>query len=75
MRRDPVRAIYDDDLDSILDRLGLAGHLRGGQLKCKVCKEVVTRDTLQALFPDSGAIRVLCNKPSCMKQLMREREA
>jgi len=74
MTRESIRAVHDDDLDAVLDRLGLGGQLRAGELKCRICGDTVSRETLQALFPDSGAIKVLCNKPSCMKGLIRARE-
>ncbi|HLA82413.1 MAG TPA: hypothetical protein VJP78_12475 [Thermoleophilia bacterium] len=74
MTRESIRAVHDDDLDAVLDRLGLGGKLRAGDLKCRICGEIVTRETLQALFPDSGTIKVLCNKPSCMTGLIRGRE-
>ncbi len=74
MRVESIHAVHDDDLDAVLDRLGLGNLLNARKLNCWVCKEIVTRVTLQAFFPDSGTIKVLCHKPSCMKQLMRERE-
>jgi hypothetical protein len=75
MTRESIHAVHDDDLDAVLDRLGLGGQLRGGDLRCTICGETVTRGTLQALIPDSGAIKVLCSKPSCLKRLIRDREA
>jgi len=74
MTGESIRAVHDDDLDAVLDRLGLGRHLRAGELKCKICGAIVTRETLQALFPDSGTIKVLCNNVSCMKELIRGRE-
>lgn len=74
MRVGSIRAVHDDDLDAVLDRLGLQNLLKARKLSCCICKEVVTRVTLQAFFPDSGTIKVLCQKPSCMKKFMRERE-
>jgi hypothetical protein len=74
MTPESIRAVHDDDLDPVLDRLGLGSQLRAGDLKCKVCGKIVTRETLQALFPDSGTIKVLCSNPSCMKGFIRERE-
>lgn len=69
-----IRAVHDDELDEVLARLGLDVQLRAGHLKCAVCGEVVTRETLQAFFPDSGTIKVLCCKPACMRALVRSRE-
>ena len=71
MTRESIRAVHDDDLDAVLDRLGLGGQLRAGALKCKICGVIVTRESLQALFPDSGTIKVLCNNPSCMRGFIR----
>lgn len=75
MKTASLRAIHDDDLDMLLERLGLTHDLRAGKLTCKICSEPVTRETLQGIFPDSGALRVVCNKPSCVTLLLRSRQA
>jgi len=66
-----VRAVHDDDLRAVLEALGLAGPFERGELHCKFCGDVVTWDTLQSLLPDSGSIKLVCNKPECGKLLLQ----
>jgi hypothetical protein len=80
MASSAVHAVHDDDLQAVLDALGLAPAFAKGELHCKFCGDVVTWDNLHSLFPDSGSIKLVCDKPECSKALLhylstrRERE-
>ena len=71
----PLRAVYDDDLDTLLDNLKISRDLEAGRLRCRVCGASVTRDNLLALVPDSGAVTLICTKPACLKRHLRAEEA
>ena len=66
-----LMAVHDDDLADYLDGLGLLPDLQAGLLRCKVCDDVVTFDTLHSLVPENGAIRVICSKSACVHEHMR----
>jgi len=80
MASSAVHAVHDDDLQAVLDALGLAAAFAKGELRCKFCGDVVTWDNLHSLFPDGGSIKLVCDKPECSKALLqylnarRERE-
>jgi len=61
-----IHAIHDDDLEKFLDSLGLLRALNKGQLNCKFCRDVITKETVQSIFPDSGNISLVCNKLQCI---------
>lgn len=65
-----LHAVHDDDLATYLESLGILSDLKAGRLGCKFCGEGVTLNSLQALFPESGMIHVVCSKADCMKKLM-----
>lgn len=67
-----LRAVYEEDLDQYLAALGIAEQLSAGGVSCGVCGEVVTRDTLAALFPHNGEIAACCEKAECLSALPRE---
>jgi hypothetical protein len=69
-----LKAVHDIDLEGLLDSLGLSSSLRAGKLKCAFCKEVITFENLHSIFPDSGAIKVSCSNPDCVKTLMARME-
>lgn len=69
-----IHAIHDDDLEKFLGSLGLLSSITKGQLHCKFCREVITLQTLQSIFPDSGNISVVCNKPQCTQAYFEYQE-
>jgi len=68
-----ITAIYEDDLNTLLDNLNLRQQLEGGSLRCFFCKTTITFDNLICLFPDSGAIKICCDDLNCMSQLATRR--
>ncbi|MCH7811445.1 MAG: hypothetical protein IH958_02345 [Chloroflexi bacterium] len=64
-----LAVVHDDDLESTLRNLGVLKNIVDGSMKCPFCADVVAMDTLHSIFPDSGAIKVSCDKPSCVKAL------
>lgn len=71
MNNSAVHAVHDDDLQAVLDKLGLAAAFAKGELHCKFCGDVVTWDNLHSLFPDGGSIKLVCDKPECAKALLQ----
>ena len=69
-----LRAVHDNDLEELLDSLGLISKLKAGKLKCAFCGEVITFENLHSIFPDSGAIKLTCSNPECVKLLMARLE-
>jgi hypothetical protein len=65
MRRLPkekLNAVYDDDLEAYLEKLGVLGAIHRGKMKCKFCRMPVTLANLHSLFPESGSVKVVCDK-------------
>ncbi|MGA2514720.1 MAG: hypothetical protein ABSG37_14065 [Candidatus Limnocylindrales bacterium] len=72
----PIKAVHDDDLVQYLKSLGVSAP--GGDLgRCKICSGQVTLDNLAALFPQSGSIKLVCDRAGCLlalQELLREGE-
>ncbi len=68
----PLRAVYDDDLIPLLKNLGLLTKIERGRVRCKICREAVTLDTVHAMFPESGTIHIVCSKPNCITELINQ---
>jgi hypothetical protein len=63
-----VKAVHDDDLVAYLESLGVdTTQPTLGQ--CKFCREPVTLENLAALFPESGALKLACDRPACLLAL------
>jgi len=68
-----IRAIHDIDFPKLLQNLGVYEDVVAGKAHCAFCNEVVTLDTIRSVFPESGAIRFVCNKPRCYLHAMKRR--
>jgi hypothetical protein len=69
MDKDVLHAVHDDDLRKLLENLGHLKDFEEGKIKCKFCKDTVTFENLSTIFPESGSIKFVCNKPDCAAQL------
>lgn len=67
MEKRKIRAVHDDDLGKLLKDLNIYQDVLEGKKKCKFCEVKITLDNLQALYPDSGNISLICDKVECLK--------
>ncbi len=75
MTSSAVHAVHDDDLQAVLEALGLARAFAKGELRCKFCDDVMTWENLHSLFPEGGAIKLVCDKPECATALLEHLNA
>lgn len=61
-----IDAVLDEQLDVLLEQLGIGEDLRSGRYTCRVCKEVVDRRNLKIIVPSGQQIEFVCDKPSCV---------
>jgi len=66
-----LKAVHDDDLSHLLASLGELEGVQGGERRCKFSSDVITFDNLHAIFPESGSIKYVCDKPACVVALAR----
>jgi len=65
----PLKAVHDDDLTSFLASLGELDAVQRGERRCKFSNDVITLQNLHAIFPESGSIKYVCDKPACVVAL------
>ena len=70
-RKETVNAFHDDDLENILEGLGVLKKFKNGELKCKICNKIVTFQNLHSIFPQSGSIKFVCDNNNCTSELYR----
>lgn len=68
--RENINAVYAKDLDNLFNKLGIKQKFIRGELGCKFCNEIITYNNLHSLFKESGAVKLVCDKPDCVGQLM-----
>jgi hypothetical protein len=69
-QRSTLRAVHDDDLEKVLDSLGVLGAFNQSRMRCAFCGDTITFDNLHSLFGDSGTVKASCSKPDCVKKLL-----
>lgn len=67
MQRTNLNTVYDDDLLKLIEKLGLKDKFENNQLKCKFTGEIITFENLYSIFPESGDIKFVCDKPEAIK--------
>ena len=74
MARETLKAVHDDDLNELLRSLNIYNEFVHEKMKCAFCGDLVTYDNLHSLFPESGSIKLCCNKPQCVNSLVLRTE-
>jgi hypothetical protein len=72
--RESISAVHDDDLNSFLTSIGAIHDIEEGKISCKFCGDKIDFGNIQAVLPDSGNISFICNKPSCVHDLIAYQE-
>ena len=65
-----LNVVHDDELISLLEKLGVKETVMKGGKKCKFCSGVVTIENIYSIFPESGDIKIVCENPDCIKKLI-----
>jgi hypothetical protein len=68
-----ISAVHDDDLIGFLGGLGVLADVKYGKASCKFCRQSVTLENLIAVFPESGDIKFVCDRPGCLANLAEYR--
>ena len=62
-------AVFDDELQPFLEKLGVWGKFQRGELRCKFCQTTITFENLHSMFPQSGDIKFVCERAECTRML------
>lgn len=60
-----VLAVYDDELDDVLNNLGLLTKIKNKEITCQSCNCIITRENLGVIKNENGAIHMFCLSTSC----------
>ena len=67
--KEKVQAVHDQDLEKVLDGLGILNKFKSGALKCKFCNNTMNFSNLHSFFPQSGDIKFVCENSDCIREL------
>lgn len=66
-----IDAVHADDLERLLERVGLLDKFNQGKVKCKFCGQAVTHENIYSVIKDSGSHKLVCDKAECVNKLMQ----
>ena len=61
-----IPAIHDNDLNKILDELGLLSKIEKEELSCLNCSRIITLENLGGLISRKDTADIICNDPECI---------
>ena len=64
-----IKAIHDNKLEQFLRSIKVYDNIINKTAKCKFCSESISLENLYTVFPESGAIKFACDKPSCIANM------
>lgn len=70
MRNGEMDAVHIDDLQTLLQRMGLKEKFNANELKCKFCNTKINIENIHSILPESGRVSVICNDPGCIQKLL-----
>lgn len=73
MANDTIDLVYEENLDELLDKLGIKEAIDDGKFNCLFCGDKILRENFYSLFSDEGEIKICCDKPSCNEELLMRR--
>lgn len=65
-----LNAIHERDIDDLLKKMKIKDDFDNGKIKCKFCGIIVNKNNIYSLFPESGDVKLVCDKPECINQML-----
>ena len=70
MKNKEMRAVHDDDLESLLKSLNVYNDVVAGKFKCLFCQNKITIENIDAIVPYNNSIQFTCDNPECHLKLI-----
>lgn len=66
-KRLDIKAVWDSDLQVLLENLGIWEELLLGEVTCLECQRVVSLENLGTIIPREDGAEVTCDDPQCLR--------
>jgi len=70
-----VPAIYEEDLQKVLDKLGILQDIIEGKVKCFICDKEINLSNFGGVVKIKGNLKVICDDPVCIEAAIEISEA
>lgn len=68
-KKTKIKAVHDSDLLEVLKSLGVLEDIENNKATCIFCRDLVSLETIEAIFQKEGRIKFICSKPECISKL------
>lgn len=69
--KEQINTVHENDLRSVLLKLGLKEKIEKKEIKCKFCKTEISLENIYSFLPESGSVNIICDNPNCITELMK----
>ena len=70
MKDNSIKAVYDGDLERLLQSLGVYDGVIQRAYKCIYCGTTISMDNIDGIIPKNNEIAFSCNTPACRLKLI-----
>lgn len=67
-----IHAVSNNDLDRLIESLGLGESLKEEKLFCSCCGKKLTRENVGCIYPLKREIKLCCNTLDCLEKALEE---
>ena len=67
--KDSLKIVHDEELSSFLGKLEMLSDIKLGKVKCKFCRDIISLENINGIFPEENLIQISCDKPECILSL------
>lgn len=60
-----ILTVHEDNVEGLLDKLGILEDLKKGDLSCAFCGNKLTKENLECIFNKDGKLGLCCEKLDC----------
>jgi len=69
MNLDKIQAVFKEELENLLSKLGELEPVNVGERSCHICSKIITPDNLQLIIPKANnKFLYICNDTSCIAE-------
>lgn len=71
MQSKEIKAIHMADLDNLLKKYDQLEDFTGGNVRCQVCNDLISRMNVGSIRFTGGKLAFACSKTSCYGQIVK----
>lgn len=67
-----IKAVHENNLEKVLEELGMLTAVKEGTVVCKFCGKKLTQENIQCLYPKNDEIVFCCDEIKCFQKALED---